>query len=182
METTAAAQERYTRPAIFLHWGMTAIIAGLIGLGFYMGQRPPSPEKYALYELHKSLGVVTVLLLFGRFIWRAANTPPELPTAYSQLLRTASHLGHFALYVLMLAVPVSGWVMSAAYGRPASLFGVPIPPPVAKSGDLAELWGTIHFALGSALALVIAGHTLFALKHHFIDKDGLLWRMWVRCP
>ncbi|MBB1092701.1 cytochrome b [Rhodopseudomonas palustris] len=178
METTANPQERYTRMAILLHWGMTAIIFGLIGVGFYMSNLPPSPQKYALYDLHKSFGVVVVLLLAVRLVWRAAHTPPELPAAYSPLLRNASHLGHLLLYVLMFAVPVSGWVMSAAGGRPASLFGLSIPPPVEKSEHLAGLWGDIHFTLAAAFVLLIIGHTLFALKHHFIDKDGLLRRMW----
>jgi cytochrome b561 len=182
MEISANPQERYTRTAIVLHWAMAAIIVGLIGLGFYMGGLPPSPQKYALYDLHKSLGVLAVLLLAARLIWRAGHAAPELPPAYSPLLRNASQLGHFLLYILTFAVPVSGWVMTAAFGSPASLFGLPIPAPVERSDDLAALWGGLHFALGAAFALLIAGHMLFALKHHFIDEDGLLTRMWVRRP
>ena len=93
-------------------------------------------------------------------------------------LQFAAHAGHFLLYARMLAIPLSGWLMSSAKGFQTVWFGIlPLPDLVAKDADLGDALRSLHEALNLLLALSVAGHVLMALKHHFIDKDGLLLRM-----
>ncbi|WP_322517147.1 cytochrome b [Rhodopseudomonas palustris] len=169
--------KRYTVTAVYLHWGVAAIMVAMVWLGVYMANLPPTPEKFILYDAHKSIGVIAFLLVVFRLFWRLNHPAPVLPEAYSPLLRRASHVLHLLIYVLMIGVPVSGWIMSAAHGHPATLFGLVLPVPIEKNQLIAESVTGIHFALSLALAVLVIGHTLIALKHHFIDKDGLLGRM-----
>jgi cytochrome b561 len=94
------------------------------------------------------------------------------------LVRVAAHAGHHILYLLMLAVPLSGWLMSSAKGFQTVLFGVlPIPDLLTKDPALAGILQPLHFALNMLLLVVVIGHVAAALKHHLIDKDDVLTRM-----
>lgn len=169
---------RYTATAKALHWAMAVLIFGLLALGFYMHDLPLSPEKLQLYSWHKWAGVTAFLLVLVRLAWRAAHRPPPLPATMPGPLQLAAHAGHFLLYVLMLAIPLSGWLMSSAKGFQTVWFGVlPIPDLLAKDKDLGDLLQQVHMALNLVFAIIIAGHTGAALKHHFIDKDDILTRM-----
>jgi cytochrome b561 len=169
---------RYTATAKALHWAMAILIFGLLALGFYMHDLPLSPEKLQLYSWHKWAGVTAFLLVLVRLAWRAAHRPPPLPSAMPAHLQVAAHAGHFLLYVLMLAIPLSGWLMSSAKGFQTVWFGVlPIPDLLAKDKELGDLLQQVHMALNLVFAIIIAGHTSAALKHHFIDRDDILTRM-----
>lgn len=169
---------RYTATAKALHWAMAILIFGLLALGFYMHDLPLSPEKLKLYSWHKWAGVSAFLLVLVRLAWRAANRPPPLPATMPAHLQFAAHAGHFLLYALMLAIPLSGWLMSSAKGFQTVWFGVlPIPDLQAKDKALGDLLQTVHMALNLVFALAIAGHIGAALKHHFIDRDDILTRM-----
>lgn len=168
----------YTRTAKSLHWLMALLLIGLLALGFYMHDLPLSPEKLQLYAWHKWAGVSAFLLVLLRLSWRLAHTPPPLPASMPRTMQLAAHAGHLLLYVLMLAIPLTGWLMSSAKGFQTVWFGVlPIPDLIDKDKATGELLALVHKSLNLLFVAVIVGHVGAALKHHFIDKDGLLDRM-----
>ena len=168
----------YTRTAKGLHWLMTILFFGLLALGFYMHDLPLSPEKLQLYSWHKWAGVTAFLLVWFRLFWRIAHRPPALPASMSTLMQRAAHAGHFLLYGLMIAIPLSGWLMSSAKGFQTVWFGVlPIPDLLGKNKETGDLLQSVHMSLNLLFVAVIAGHIGAALKHHFIDKDDILTRM-----
>ena len=170
--------DRYTGTAKTLHWLMAILLFGLLALGFYMHDLPLSPEKLKLYSRHKWAGVSAFLLVLVRLAWRAAHRPPPLPATMPAHLQFAAHAGHVLLYALMLAIPLSGWLMSSAKGFQTVWFGVlPLPDLLAKDKALGDLLQTVHLTLNFVLIAVLLGHVGAALKHHFIDRDDVLIRM-----
>lgn len=168
----------YTPTAKTLHWLMTLLLFGLLALGFYMQDLPLSPQKLQLYSWHKWAGVTVFLLVLFRLAWRVTHRPPALPDHLSKVMRFAAQAGHMMLYVLMIAIPLSGWLMSSAQGFQTVWFGIlPIPDLVDKNQELGNLLQTVHESLNLLFVAVIAGHVSAALKHHFIDKDAILIRM-----
>ena len=168
----------YTSTAKGLHWLMAILLTGLLILGFYMHDLPLSPEKLKLYSWHKWAGATAFLLVLIRLAWRVTHTPPALPASMPKLMQLAAHAGHLALYGLMLAIPLSGWLMSSAKGFQTVWFGVlPIPDLLDKNKELGDLLKTIHMSLNFIFVATLVGHICAALKHHFIDRDDILTRM-----
>ena len=168
----------YTPVAKGLHWLMAVLILGLLALGIYMSDLPLSPQKLELYSWHKWFGVTVFLLLWLRLAWRVTHRPPALPEPLSAPMRLAAHAGHAALYLLMLAIPLSGWLMSSAKGFQTVWFGVlPIPDLLGRDRELGDLLQQVHKLLNLLLMLTLAGHVLAALWHHFVLKDDTLRRM-----
>lgn len=168
----------YTPVAKGLHWLMAAMILGLLALGIYMSDLPLSPQKLTLYSWHKWAGVTVFLLVWLRLLWRITHRPPALPETLSPLMRLAAHAGHAALYVLMVAIPLTGWLMSSAKGFQTVWFGVlPIPDLLSRDRELGDLLQQVHKLLNLLLMLTLAGHVLAALWHHFVLKDDTLRRM-----
>ena len=170
--------DRYTGTAKSLHWVMAILLFGLLALGFYMHDLPLSPEKLKLYSWHKWAGVTAFLLVLVRLGWRVTHLPPALPASMPRIMQLAAHAGHFALYALMIAIPLSGWLMSSAKGFQTVWFGVlPIPDLLDKNKELGDQLAVVHMGLNLLFVAVLAGHIGAALKHHFIDKDDILTRM-----
>ena len=168
----------YTTTAKALHWLMAILLFGLLALGFYMHDLPLSPEKLKLYSWHKWAGVTAFLLVGFRLLWRLAHRPPALPASMPRLMQFAAHAGHLLLYVLMIAIPLSGWLMSSAKGFQTVYFGVlPSPDLLDKNKEIGDLLALVHKSLNLLFVAVLAGHIGAALKHHFIDKDDILTRM-----
>jgi len=168
----------YTPVAKGLHWLMAVLILGLLALGMYMSDLPLSPQKLTLYSWHKWAGVTVFLLVWLRLAWRITHRPPALPETLSPLMRLAAHAGHAALYVLMIAIPLTGWLMSSAKGFQTVWFGVlPIPDLLGRDRELGDLLQQVHKLLNLLLMLTLAGHVLAALWHHFVLKDDTLRRM-----
>ncbi|WP_374350216.1 cytochrome b [Limnohabitans sp.] len=168
----------YTPVAKGLHWLMAVLILGLLALGIYMSDLPLSPQKLELYSWHKWFGVTVFLLLWLRLAWRVTHRPPALPETLSAPMRLTAHAGHAALYLLMLAIPLSGWLMSSAKGFQTVWFGVlPIPDLLGRDRELGDLLQQVHKLLNLLLMLTLAGHVLAALWHHFVLKDDTLRRM-----
>ena len=168
----------YTPVAKGLHWLMAVLILGLLALGIYMSDLPLSPQKLELYSWHKWFGVTVFLLLWLRLAWRVTHRPPALPETLSAPMRLAAHAGHAALYLLMLAIPLSGWFMSSAKGFQTVWFGVlPIPDLLGRDRELGDLLQQVHKLLNLLLMLTLAGHVLAALWHHFVLKDDTPRRM-----
>lgn len=169
---------RYTSVAIALHWTIALLIFGGWGLGLYMHELPLSPEKLRYYSWHKWSGVSVFLLAIVRVAWLATHAPPRLPAHISQLQARLARGMHALLYVLMFVLPLSGWLMSSAKGVPTVYFGVlPLPDLVAKNKALGDLLGEVHEALAFVLAALVLVHIAAALKHQFVNRDGLMGRI-----
>ncbi|MEO7401214.1 MAG: cytochrome b [Polaromonas sp.] len=173
-----APDTSYTRSAIALHGAMAVLIVAGFCLGLYMTGLKLSPLKLQLYSYHKWTGVSVAALLLPRMVWRSLHAPPPLPAAVPAWERTAAHVTHLLLYVLMLCVPVSGWLMSSAKGVTTVYFGLwPLPDLLARNEALGLFLTTLHRILSYALLGLVSLHVAAALKHHFIDRDGVLGRM-----
>lgn len=170
--------ERYTLTARTLHWLMALMLLGMLGLGFYMQGLPLSPQKLQIYSWHKWAGVTVFVLALLRLAWRLTHRPPPLPAHMGAFSAALAHLGHGLLYVLMLAIPVSGWLMSSAMGFQTVWFGIlPLPDLVGRDRELAKVLAQVHGWLNWTLIAMVVGHVLAALKHHYWDRDGILSRM-----
>lgn len=168
----------YTAVAKSLHWLMAFLILGMLALGFYMTDLPLSPDKLQYYSWHKWAGVSVFLLVWIRLAWRLMFPPPALPAGLSSAMNLAAHAGHWALYALMVVIPLTGWLMSSAKGFQTVWFGVlPLPDLLAKDKALGDQLAQLHWALNVGLLLLIAGHAAAALWHHAVHKDDTLRRM-----
>lgn len=173
---------RYTLTAITLHWVLAVAIVMAFGVGLYLGALPFSPAKLKLINWHKWAGVTILALSVARLLWRLAHRPPALPAKIESAMpgwqRAAYHGTHHLMYLLFFAVPLLGWAYSSAKGFPIVWFGVlPLPDLVAPDPELAEAIRPWHGLAAWGLMGLVALHVAAALKHHFIDRDGLLARM-----
>lgn len=181
----------YGRVAIAFHWSMAAMIVFMLALGIYMHELPPSdPATFPLYQLHKSVGFVVLALALLRLLWRLVNPAPKLPDTMKSWERLAAHAGHLGLYVLMFALPMSGWLMVSAspWGIPTVLFNVlpvphlPVPEALGSKQEAEAVLKTAH-ALGAYVLIgLLVAHIGAALKHHFIARDDTLRRMVSSAP
>lgn len=168
----------YTRTAIALHWLLAAALIGSFGVGLYMTGLPLSPQRLKLYNWHKWAGITILALSAVRLAWRLTHRPPA-DVAMPAWQQRAAHWAHRALYALFFAVPLAGWAYSSAAGFPVVVFGVlPLPDFVPADKALAEAIKPVHAILAWTLATVVLVHVAGALKHHLVDRDGLLARMW----
>ena len=169
---------RYDGVAMSLHWLVALLIFTTFPLGVYMHDLPLSPAKLQYFSYHKWIGVTILLLVIVRVVWRFIHTPPPLPALTPRWEVVVSHLTHLALYGLLLAIPLSGWLMSSAKGIQTVWFGVlPLPDLVGKDKALGELLTTVHQGLNLALFLLVGMHNAAVIKHKFIDHDRILARM-----
>jgi cytochrome b561 len=170
--------QRYSAVAMLLHWLLALAIFGMLGFGVYMADLPVSPARLKLYSYHKWAGVTILALSALRLLWRLAHRPPtDVPMPAWQ--QQAAHATHWAMYALFFAVPLSGWAYSSAAGFPIVWFGVlPLPDFVPVDRPLSESLKLVHKVLAFSLAALVIAHVGAALKHHFVDRDGLLRRMW----
>lgn len=167
---------RYTATAISLHWLIALLIFGSWGLGTYMQDLPLSPAKLRYYSWHKWIGVTVFILACVRVAWLATHRPPPLAMAPWQ--RHAARFTHALLYLLMFALPLSGWLMSSAKGVPTVYLGVlPLPDLLGKDKALGDTLRALHEALGVILASLVVLHIGAVVKHQWVDRDGLFARM-----
>jgi cytochrome b561 len=174
---------RYNALAIVLHWTLGLVLIGLFALGVYMADLPFSPERLKLFNWHKWAGILVLALSFVRLFWRLIRPAPALPPGIAQAMpawqRLAHHGTHVVLYVLFFAVPLLGWAYSSATGFSIVLFGVlPLPDFVGKDAALAETLKEAHEIGAYLMALFVLLHVAAALKHQWLDRDGLIGRMW----
>jgi cytochrome b561 len=179
-------ESNYGGVAKLLHW----LIVGLIVVQWVLaewaheaeharGAHPAAAiEQLALLARHKSVGLTIFALALVRLIWRRVSPPPPLPPVMPRWQTVASRLTHYAFYVVLFAMPISGLVMSAAANYPVAYFGLfTVPDLVAPDEDLEELMEEVHEMLFNALVVLAGLHVVAALKHHFIDRDDVLRRM-----
>ncbi len=169
---------RYTPVAMAFHWLLGIAIVASFCVGLYMADLPLSPQKLKLYNWHKWAGVTILALSALRLLWRLTHRPPADPPMPAWQ-KAAAHATHLGLYALFFAVPLIGWAYSSAAGFPIVLFGVlPLPDFVPADKALAELIKPWHERSAWLLAALVLLHVAAALKHQFVDRDGLIGRMW----
>lgn len=176
------SETRYGTVAMILHWLIAFAIISLLVIGKYMHGLPDSdPDKFALYQSHKSFGITVLALTVLRIIWRLVNKVPPLPPGMPAWQRFGAHASHVLLYALALAIPLSGWAMVSAspYGIPTIWFGVAEVPhlPITPSAETNDQLQEVHELLGNLLILLLIAHVVAALKHHFWDRDTVFRRM-----
>jgi cytochrome b561 len=173
-----AAAARYTRTAVALHWLLGLAIIGTFCVGLYMTSLPMSPARLKLYNWHKWAGATLLALSAIRLLWRLSHRPPA-DAAMPAWQQAAAHWTHRLLYLLFFAVPLAGWAYSSSAGFPIVVFGVlPLPDFVGPDKELAESLKLLHKLLAYSMATLIVAHIAAALKHQWVDRDGLIGRMW----
>jgi len=165
-------------PAKLFHWLMAVLIFAQIALGLLAASWRLSPTKLNLFFWHKSTGMLILALLALRLLWRLANRTPELPANMPGWERAAARLSHGLLYVLMIALPITGWIVNSASNIPFRIFWlIPLPAIVAPDKATADLAALVHGGLFALLALVLVAHIGAALRHHFVKRNTVLVRM-----
>lgn len=165
-------------PAKLFHWVMAALILAQIALGVTAASWRVSPTKIELFFWHKSTGMLILALLALRLAWRLSNPAPLLPAGMAPWERVGARLSHLLLYTLMIALPVTGWIVNSASNIPFRIFWlIPLPAIVAPDENTADLVAEVHGGLAVLLALVLVAHVGAALRHHYVKKDAVLARM-----
>lgn len=160
------------------HWVMALLILAQIVLGLMAASWHLSPTKIQLFFWHKSNGMLILALLALRLVWRLANPTPALPIGTPAWERAAARASHALLYALMIALPVTGWIVNSASNIPFRIFYlIPLPALVAPDKALADAVALVHRGLFVLLALVLVAHVGAALRHHFVKRNDILVRM-----
>ena len=173
---------KYSLPAVLLHWLLAMGLVGLFAAGLFMADLPVSPLRLKLFNWHKWAGICVLTLSVLRLVWRLTHQPPPLPDEIQQHMPAWQQLAHqatqYLMYALFFIVPLVGWAYSSASGYPVVVFGVlPLPDFVTTDKALAELIKPWHEISAFALAGLVGLHVAAALKHQFVDKHALLQRM-----
>ena len=179
-----ASAARWSSGAIALHWLSAAWLALVFALGLAATSASlDAARKFDLYQTHKALGWLTLGLLAARLAARAARAAPPPAPSWSRATRWASRFVHAALYAMLAALPLIGWlrVSSAIIPIPVSLFGLATIPNIAPvDAEFSDAMALVHKVGAWALAALVALHVAAALKHQFVDRDAILSRMWPR--
>ncbi|MDG4867444.1 cytochrome b [Guyparkeria sp. 1SP6A2] len=162
---------------IALHWLVALVVVGMFALGLWMTDLTYYDPWYRQAPaIHKAVGILLFLVVFGRLLWRWANPSPHVEG--SRLERWAAHAVHRSLYALLFALMIAGYLISTADGSPIDVFGwFQVPATLTDVPNQEDVAGVVHLWLAWTVILLSAGHTLAALKHHFINRDGTLRRM-----
>ncbi len=169
--------KKLSKPTIIFHWITGLIFIGVLALGLYVDSLPRAPEKFELLGIHKSFGVIVLLVAALRLLWRlkegAISSIAQLTKVQVFLAKSVHHL----LLLGTLLMPISGIMMSIGSGRAVELFGLELVSAGDKIEWLATIGGNVHGAAANVLITVLLLHIAGALKHQFIDKDGTISRM-----
>jgi len=166
---------QYGLIAQILHWIVVALVVYQFVLASMAEDLPVSMARLQLLATHKALGMTVLMLMAVRLIWRLTNITPEIPPSRTRVLAQATH---YAFYLLLIAVPLSGWLLSSASNLSVSYFRLfTLPDLVSSNEQLAEILKIVHQSLNFALAGLIALHVAAALLHQFRFHDNLLQRM-----
>lgn len=173
---------RYGLVSILMHWLVALAVFGLFALGYWMvGLDYYSGWYKTAPDLHKSIGLVLFTVMLARVLWRCFSPPPASLPDHGRLTRLASKLGHSFLYLGLFVLMLSGYLISTADGRGIPVFGLfEVPASLTSIPDQEDVAGLVHEYLAWALMIFAGIHALAALKHHFIDRDRTLMRMFGR--
>lgn len=177
--TSLVGAKRYTPTAQALHWIVAALIFSTLPIAWVMVNMPKSAHALDwLFTLHESIGITILVLIAVRLAWRASHLPPPLPDGLARFEKIAAIATHWLLYVILIGMPVSGYILNAAGGYPVSYFGLFTLPGLPKNPVLADAATWIHVAIGQWLiyALVLL-HVTATAWHVAVRRDGVLERM-----
>ncbi len=171
--------QRYTNTAILLHWLVALMVIGGFSLGVVMVDIPGlTPTKLRYFSWHKWIGITVLALACVRLLWRLSHPAPPLPASMRGWQHSLANLVHVLLYVLIFAVPVSGYFYSLAAGVPVVYLGlVPLPVLIEPNQEWKAILKEVHYWLNVTLLVSVSLHVAGALKHQLIDRDGVLKRM-----
>ena len=168
----------YTRTAIALHWLIALLVFVTFPVGVIVHEMALSPDKLRMLSYHKWLGVTVFILLVVRLVWRVAHQPATMLASMPKWQVLAAKGVHVLLYVLLIAIPLSGWLMSSAKGFQTVYLGVlPLPDLLTKDKALGDALAELHKILNITMLLLVIAHVAAALKHQLVDRDGTLARM-----
>ncbi|WP_312487716.1 cytochrome b [Sphingomonas sp.] len=173
----ATDHPRYSRVAIVFHWTIAALVVANLAIGLLHESLLPGT-----IPLHQSIGLTVLALTAGRVLWRLGHRPPPLPAEIPAWARGSAHALHMTLYLLMIAMPLTGWAMGSgrAVPRPVSWFGLFDVPPLPIGRAAGGVGHEAHEILGWVMLALVAIHVAAALRHHYLLRDGLLTRMSLR--
>ena len=161
-----------------LHWTIALIVLCLLPVGLFMDDLPLGALKLNVYNLHKSFGITVLTLIICRICWHIVSHRPNAVETLKPWEKTGAAVVHYSLYILLIAMPLTGWLMSSAAGRPVHFFDLFILPDlVAQDKALSKTFRELHGDIGWIIIAVVSLHIAAALKHYFIDKDIVLKRM-----
>ena len=172
------SKAHYGWVAITLHWAVALVVSGMFALGLWMVGLTYYDDWYRQApHIHKSIGMLLLFAMAFRLVWRSLNTTPAAEPSLKRWERWSSHFVHWALYVLLFALMVSGYLISTAKGDAISVFGwFDVPATITGDGQ-EDVAGDIHLWLAWTVVILAALHALAALKHHFINRDDTLRKM-----
>lgn len=174
---------RYGVVAQSLHWLIVLLVAIQFVLGVTAHDLPISLERLVLLTRHKAFGMTILMLILLRLAWRLYSPPPALPAGMARLQQRLAELSHILLYILLLTMPVIGWLSSSASNLTVSWFGLfHFPNLVGPDPALAKSMKALHIGMAWVLLALISVHAAAALWHQFIRKDGVLLRMLPHWP
>lgn len=171
---------QYSMTARLLHWGMALLILLTIPAGFLMVQAGLNRSvQNALFLYHKNVGVLLLILVVARLIWRMLHPAPPLPVTMPAMQRLVAHLSHGLLYALLVVMPIAGYVRVRAGGFPIEMLDVlGVPTLVPRSASLADMAKTVHYFGAVVITALVMLHFGAALYHLFVRRDGVFQRMW----
>lgn len=170
--------DRWGGVSLALHWLTALMILGLVVVGLAMQELSNSPTKIQVYALHKSIGLTVLALTVLRLLWRLVAGVPQPEPGLPRWQQAAASVSHGLLYVILLAMPLSGWLYNSASGFPLKWFGLfSLPRLSGYDADVKAFALAAHETLFLLLAAIVTVHALAALKHHYLDRDRTLVRM-----
>lgn len=173
---------RYGLVSVLIHWLVAVVVFGLFGLGYWMvGLDYYSSWYKTAPDIHKGIGILLFAVMLARLLWRWLSPPPGSLPNHGRLTRLGSKLGHGFLYLGLFVLMFSGYLISTADGRGIEVFGLfTVPATITSIPDQEDIAGLVHEYLAWTLVIFAGIHALAALKHHFIDRDRTLVRMFGR--
>jgi cytochrome b561 len=168
----------YTPVARFLHWLTAALVLILIVVGAVIANTGDWPGKMVVYDLHKSTGMVVLVLVLFRLFYRLTHPPAPLPADMPPIMQLAAHANHWTLYALLIIQPIVGWIATSAYPAPIPVYWLFEMPRIwPEDRAFSERMFTVHAIVATLLVIVAAIHIGAALYHHFVRKDEVLMRI-----
>lgn len=165
-------------PAKFFHWTVAVLVLAQFALGPAAVAARLSPLKLNLFVWHKSIGILILLLMGLRLVWRLTHPSPALPDTMPAWERHAAHFNHALMYATLVAMPLSGWVINSAANIPLRIFWwIPLPAIVGPDKATAALSASVHLLLFFALVVLLLFHVGAALRHHWVRRNDVLMRM-----
>lgn len=169
---------RYGRASRYLHWSIAILFLALVPMGIFTSIIPEGTAfRNAYYVVHKTIGVIVIALVCIRIIWNRVSPRPKLDESLTARERKLAKVAHFALYAMMVAMPITGFVMTSFHGYPTFFFAWEFGPFWEPSNSATIAWGLFHkYLLPFILYVLLGAHILGALKHRFLDKQEQAFR------